>query len=337
MKTYRLPIRSWFSTGVVISGLLALTLPHAARCQITPEEASQIRTAIGDRIEALTILGGDYGLAGASFRSTGKFSFSENTDATLDITKLGGAGEIGDPQPMGTMGIGWQPRLQGNMGYIDATNHLHSPLLEGDQTKVTGYGLEFGGGARFWTTDRFSVAPTVMALYGHLSNSYTANSAFMQANQELAKQMGLIDWKIDTITVVTAANFQYVINWDRTIVTLSSEPIWFHTETLSSSNSHVTTHGDSGTWANKIDVDAPLGRLLWGHELRSGGYFSRTDLSGGLKSGLVVPYMYEAHARLVLDFLNQLWYTQWLGLGGSYVWGPNIKGWTFGVDVTFRF
>jgi hypothetical protein len=321
----------------VISALLALAPPHAAWCQITPDQASQVRTAIGDRIEALTILGGDYGLAGASFRSTGRFSFSENTDATLDVTKLGGAGEIGDPQPIGSTGIGWQPRLQGNMGYIDATNHLQSPLLAGDSSKLTGYGIEFGGGARLWTTDHFSVAPTIMALYGHMSNSYTANSAFMQANQVLAKEVGLIDWKLDTITVVTAANFQYILNWDRTIITLSSEPIWFHTETLSSSNSNVSAHGDSGTWANKIDVDVPLGRQLWGHELRSGGYFSRTDLYGGLKSGLVVPYMYEAHARLVLDFLNQLWYTQWLGLGGSYVWGPNIKGWTFGVDVTFRF
>jgi len=67
---------------------------------MTPSQASQIRDAIGDRIEALTILGGDSGTAAATFRSTGRFSFGETTDATLGITKFGGSGDIGDPQPI---------------------------------------------------------------------------------------------------------------------------------------------------------------------------------------------------------------------------------------------
>src|SRR5215469_2724751 len=188
----------WWRAADVAAAILVGLLPTGAQCQITPAQAAQLRNAIGDRVEALTILGGDYGIAGASFRSTGKFAFGESTDATVAVTKLGGAGDIGDPQPLGSLPVGWQPRLQGNMGWLDGTQHLHSILLEGATTEIRTYGIEFGGGARFWVNDRLSFAPNLVGLYGHTSETYTANSAFMRANLDAARQMGLVDWTVDT-------------------------------------------------------------------------------------------------------------------------------------------
>jgi hypothetical protein len=298
---------------------------------------SQIRNVIGDRIEALTVLGGDSGLASGNFRSTGRFPVEESTDASLGTTKLGGAGEIGEPQPLGALGIGFQPRLQGNIGSLDSTNYLHAPLLEGDISKFRGYELEFGGGARFWLSDHLSLAPTLMGIYGYMSNSYTANSAYMRANLARATELGVVDWDVNTWTLVTSLNVQYLFRLNRTIITLSSEPIYFHTGTLNSSTANLSVSGDSGSLADKIDVDIPLGEQLFGHELRTGGYFSRSDLFGDIDRGLDVRYFYELHGRLVLDFLNQLWKVQWLGIGASYFWGPNVTGWAAGADVTFRF
>lgn len=48
-------------------------------------------------------------------------------------------------------------------------------------------------------------------------------------------------------------------------------------------------------------------------------------------------HLYEIHGRLVLDFLDRLWKVNWLGIGASYAWGPNITGWTAGADVKFKF
>jgi hypothetical protein len=45
----------------------------------------------------------------------------------------------------------------------------------------------------------------------------------------------------------------------------------------------------------------------------------------------------EVHGGLVLDFLNQPWQAQWIGIGGSYFWGSNSNGWSVGGDVAFRF
>ena len=321
----------------LVAAMLVALLPAAAPCQITPAQASQLRDAIGQRIEALTILGGDYGIAAANFRSTGKFSFGESTDATVAVTKLGGAGDIGDPQPLGSLPVGWQPRLQGNMGWLNGTQHLHSGLVEGDVTQIKTYGIEFGGGVRFWTNDRFSFAPTLMGLYGHSSETYTANSAFMRANLDAARQMGLVDWTVDTWTVITGVDFQYLINLDRTIITLSSTPVYYYTRTFESSNVNLNVHGDSSTWANMIDVDIPLRVELYGHELRSGGYYRWTGFYGDLRDGLHQSNLSELHGRVVLDFLNQLWKVQWVGIGASYLWGPNITGWSAGLDVVFRF
>jgi len=333
----RFALEPLLRAGLIAGSVMLGLLPGYAHGQITPEAAKQIQNVIGEQADALTILGGDFGLASGNFKSTGTFKFEGNTDASLGLTKIGGTGEIGDPEPLGTLDIGFQPRLQGNIGFLDSTNYLHSPLLQGDISRLSGHEVEFGGGGRFWLTDRLSVAPTALALYGYMSNSYTANSTYMLMNLPRAKELGLVDWNVNTLTLVTSLNVQYLISLNRAIITLSSEPIFFHTATLTSSNENLNVNGDAGSLVDKIDLDVPLGKELFGHELRTGGYISRTDLFGDLRSGLDVPYLYELHGRLVLDFLGQLWKLQWLGIGASYLRGPNISGWEVGADASFRF
>jgi hypothetical protein len=132
-------------------------------------------------------------------------------------------------------------------------------------------------------------------------------------------------------------NFQYEYNWDRTVVTLSSDATYYHTGSLKSSNADINVGGDSEVWSNKVDIDIPLGRMLFGHELRTGGYLERTGLFGNVRGGLSTDYMNEVHGRLVLDYLNELWLTQWIGVGGSYYWGSNFTGWSFGIDFYLVF
>jgi hypothetical protein len=44
--------------------------PSTGQSQITPEQADQLRNVLGNRIEALTILGGDFGLSDGHYLST---------------------------------------------------------------------------------------------------------------------------------------------------------------------------------------------------------------------------------------------------------------------------
>src|SRR5690242_17835017 len=107
------------------ASVAALALPRATLAQF-----NQIKDVIGDRIEAVTILGGDYGISGASYRTDDK--------NTIDISKFGGSGDVGGsfPKPLfDDCPIKWQPRLQGNMGYLTAKNTFRSGDLEGDTSK----------------------------------------------------------------------------------------------------------------------------------------------------------------------------------------------------------
>jgi len=176
-----------------------------------------------------------------------------------------------------------------------------------------------------------------MGMYGHSENDYTANSVFGKANQGAASKLGLINWNVDTWTVRPALNLQYQYTWHRTIFTLSSDLTYYYTESFSSSSANVNVNGNSESWETKLDVDVPLGVELFGHELRTGGFFSRTELYDGLQNGLNTDYINEAHGRLVLDFLDQLWKVQYIGLGVSYMWSGDFNGWSIGADVAFRF
>jgi hypothetical protein len=291
---------------------------------------SQYRNTVGDRIEAATILGGDFGVTGASYKG--------DNGTTIDLQKFGGAGDVGDPRQLGNLPLAWQPVVQGNMGYLTAKRDFNSGTLQGAEIKDHDFSIQFGGGARFWLGDNFSIAPTVMGMYGNSVNTlYPNGNGFAQTNQPAAKAAGLVDYSADTWTIRPALDFQYNYLWRRTIFTLSSDPTYFHTESFSSSNPNVSVNGDSDTWMNKLDVDVPLGVELFGHELRTGGFISRTDMFGDLKNALNTDHLYEVHGRITLDYLNQLWKVQWLGLGASYLWGTGFHGFSIGADVQFRF
>ena len=320
--------------GAAVGAVLVVLFPGSAQCQITTAEARSIRSAIGNRVEALTILGCDFGLAGGTYRFTG------TNDGAVDVSKFGGDGDVGDPRTLGKLGdllIAWQPRLQGSVGYVDATSHLHSGPLSGGTNDVEAFAIQFGAGVRVWLTDRFSLAPSLMGMYGRTSSEYTATTALMQANVALANRMGLIGWSEDTWTLRPALNLQYQFTWDRTVYKLSADTTFFHTESFVSSSSEDVVNGNAGSLTDKIDVDVPLGSYLYGHELHTGGFLSRTELFGDLRDGLDAQHLYEIHGRLVVDVLNRLWKVQWMGIGGSYLWGTNFSGWTVGADLSFRF
>lgn len=321
-----------------LSALLLLSaLPTGAQAQLSHVQAIPIQNAIGARVEALTILGGDFGLSDGNFHSTGALRPARGGDLDTRVTKLGGDGDVGDPMPLGDLNIGWQPQIQGNVGHLESSNHLQGSQFAGDTSEFRTFAMEFGGGARFWTSQSFSFAPTLMVLYGRTDNDYTAQSAAGRRDLPELERLGLADWSVDTWSLRPALDIQYIVPVGRALITLSSDPTGFFTHGFARSNVYLRVGGDSGLVTNKIDLDIPLDIELHGHELRSGGYVSRTDLLGDLKEGLGVQHLNEVHGRIVLDFLSQLWKVQWLGLGASYIWGTNINGWTVGADVAFRF
>jgi hypothetical protein len=87
MKQHNSLVRSGPQCIVAIVSLAMSLLPGTGRCQISPNQANQIRTGIENRIEALTILGGDFGFADGSFKSRGKLQPGQaSTQVQSDVT-----------------------------------------------------------------------------------------------------------------------------------------------------------------------------------------------------------------------------------------------------------
>ena len=248
IKNHRCAV-SLFPCAGITAGALWLLTSVPAGAQLTPDQIGYFQNKIGNNVIASTILGGDFGVGGGAYNSGN----GGNNNVDLNVSKFGGMGDIYPIKPLGDTGIGWQPRLQGNMGYLTATRHYDSAsVLYGDQSETKTFAIQFGGGARFSFDDHFSIAPTFMGMYGHTENNFTANSVFGQANQAQARQLGLIDYTVNTWTVRPAMDFQYQCTWDRTIFTFSSEPTYFYTESFSGSSGHVDVNGNSVTCKIKL-------------------------------------------------------------------------------------
>ena len=325
-------VSAWLRSSVTFA-LPLLIATDAARCQTLNDFASNRARLNGTRAEALTILGGDYGIMGATY-SMDNFN---DRDVDLNVFKFGNYGDLGVPRPIGDSRIAWQPRLLGNFGYSKAEQDFTQGFLAGDEDKYKTVAVEFGGGARFWFGDHLSLTPTIAGIYSHIENDYNANSIFARKNYTAAENLGLINWTANTWTVRPGVELAYVYTWRRNVFTFSSDFGYFYTESFATSDSRIDFNGHSQTWKNKIDADVPLGIKLFGQELHSGGYFSRQELYGDIASGLNTEYLYEVHGRLVMDFLGKFWKLKWLGIGGSYIWGHNIDGWSVGADASFKF
>jgi hypothetical protein len=303
----------------------------AARGQALPPIPPDRLALIGERVEALTILGGAYGVGG------GAYTFRGGNSPDVSVTKLGGSGDVGPRQPLGLGDMTWNLSLGGNIGWISADAVIQQSVLAGNELGASTFGVEFGGGPRFWFNDHLSLAATISGMYGHVENTYTAKTPAGQQYEAAMIQAGWVNWKLDTWSVVPGADLQYVFMWGRTEWDINSTFTYFHTESFSSTSPVISVGGDSQTWVNKLDVDVPLGLEVFNHELHTGGFFSRTDMFGNLRTGLNSEYFYTINGRLVLDFLGRLWKVRWIGIGGSYFWGDKFDGWSLGLDMRFRF
>ncbi len=331
MKPSLYPAHSSFA-AVALTGLCAFVLQSPlALAQGLPAIPPETLSLLNDRVEALAILGGDYGASG------GAYTFRGGTGADLSVAKFGGGGDISSPMPTGLGNLKWNPTLSGNIGYISADGTVEREPLTGNTLEVSTFGLELGTGARFWFTEHFSLAPEVSGMYGHIENEFHALTPSGEEFEGPMTEAGWVNWTADTWSVVPSVNAQYLWNWGRVAFNFQSTFRYFYTESFDTSTPLVNVIGHSQMWENKLDVDVPLGCMVFGRELHTGGFLSRTELFGDLETGLNSSYLYTVNGRFVLDFLGKIWKLRWLGVGSSYFWSDTISGWSAGIDIRFKF
>ena len=299
-----------------------------ARAQVPPQAVAQLEAVISARVETGTVLGGDQSAA------SGIYTFRGGSVAELGISKIGGGGEVTAPMPLGD--FQWAPILLGNVGNMNAENRYDTGYLAGNGMNFDTYGVQAGGGGRLYFTDQFSVAATFSGIYGHTENTFISRNAIGDAINAAANGT-LVNWETETWSIVPATSVKYEWLWGRTVFAVQSGYTYYHTESFHSTSPLVDVNGSSHAWDNRLELDIPLGLTVLGQELRTGGFISRTELSGGIADGLKSSHIQTANARLVADLLGKVWAMKWVGVGATYYWGDNFNGWSAGVDLSFQF
>ena len=181
--------------------LISAPFPAFALSDPPPEIIDQLEHVTEQRVEAVTILGGDNGAVG------GFYKFTTTDDIELNITKLGGCGIIASPRSLGLVNIKWAPMLKGNIGYMTTNYRYGSGYLEGNTNYYDNYSLELGAGARFFFTEHLSMAPMVSAIYGHTENKFKpGNAAGDSFNAEFSGT--LVDWELENMVGYTLPGYK---------------------------------------------------------------------------------------------------------------------------------
>lgn len=315
---------------LILIFLISAPLSLYALPDPSPEIIDQLEQATEQRIEAVTILGGDNGAVG------GFYEFKTNDNIDLRITKLGGCGTVAHPRALGSGSIKWAPILKGNLGYMTANYNYKSGYLEGNSNYYDNYFAELGAGARFYFTEHLSTAPVISFIYGHTDNKFKPGNSLGDEFKAVFSGT-LVDWEMDTWTLVPSLDIKYTFNLKRTSFEFYSRYNFFHTEDFRSSSPDLKVNGNSQTWENKLDVDMPIGIKLMNRELHTGGFVAATGLFGDASDGFHENLIYTVNGRIVLDMLGKLWKTRWVGIGASYFWGEYFSGWAAGADLKLQF
>ena len=334
----RSTVRRWsgFSRDVLRSGtVLALVLTAGvARAQTLPPGAlEQLDHLVGSRVETFAVLDTQSGASGGTYTS-------KLNDTDLAITRVTGRGDVAEKRPLGDSGILWSPVLEGGVGYGTFENNFGTGALVGNQSTVDSLAVFLGGGVRFTVWEHLSLAPTFGVIYAHTENDFDARN---DAGRELLRLAGsdavndLVNWSADTFTLVPGIELRYRRLFGTIQLTLTSRFKYFHTEPIERSTSALSFESTSQWWFNEVDVEWRMPLYLWGRQLRTGGYFARSELFGGLEDSFGTSYFYQSGGRLVMDVQGLLWKLEYVGIGAGYFWSDQFSGWTIGAEISFAF
>jgi hypothetical protein len=303
----------------VAAAILALVLTSgAARAQTLPPGAlDQFDHLVGSRVETFAVLDTQSGASGGTYTS-------KVNDTDLSITRVTGRGDAGPKRPLGDTGLLWSPIIEGGIGYGTFHNHFDGGVLDGNKSTVTSLAAFLGGGVRFTIWEDWSLAPTFGIIYAHTENDFDARN---EAGQNVVRLAGsqansLVNWSADTITLVPGMEslFKY-----------------FNTQPIERSTTALSFESDSKWWLNEVDVEWRMPLYLWGRQLRTGAYFGRAELSGGVEDTLKTDHLYQAGGRFVMDIQGLLWHVEYVGVGAGYFWADKFSGWTLGAEISFAF
>jgi hypothetical protein len=284
------------------------------------------KRALEGRIDAVTVLSGSAGT------STGLFKWKSN-DIDLDIGKLNGLGDVGDPAPLGNSGLSWNFVLGGSLGSFTAHNKFIGTALDGNESRSSGGAISVEGGTHFYFPADFNSRATLGLIYGRTKNEFDATTS---AGQQVVNA-GLTDWVVDVFMLAPSIDLAWTPKVGAFTFQPSTRIIYFWSDQIHSNSELLDVGGSSWSWNNQMDVDYRTPLRLASYPIHLGAQFNRFDFGGEIRNGLKTDYFYSTEFRIVAELQGDLSFISFLGLAADYFWSNAFSGWSWGISFDLQF
>jgi hypothetical protein len=318
--------------ALLATALVALAGPALAWGQtLTPTQRQQLDEGVGDRVGALTVLASDQSAAGGLYGWRGN-------EERVDVTKFTWYVEFNedDPLPLGDTGIRWSAVYQGAMGYVEVNTEFPNTFLAGNHSTTKSLILGMGGGARFYLTEDFSVLPTFQLIYSYTRERFDSKNA----NGDLVQSASggeFVDWDVNQLTYSPQAEIRFRHRWGDWRLTVSSVYSYYQGQPVGSVPDVSAFESESNVWLNKADLEWWTPLFISHYQVRTGVFFQRQDLYGGVVNALLTDFVYAVGMRVVLDVQGYLPLCEYIGLGATYFWSNVFQGTSWGIEVSILF
>jgi hypothetical protein len=115
-------------------------------------------------------------------------------------------------------------------------------------------------------------------------NDFDAQNDLGRQVVQLAGSKGadnILNWSADTLTIVPGIEARYRHLFSPVQVTVRSLFKYFNTNPIERSTTALSFESSSEWWLNELDLEWRMPLYLWGRQLRTGAYVSRSEIFGG--------------------------------------------------------
>ena len=228
----------------------------------------------------------------------------------------------------------WKPVVQGTLGRLKLNNDL---IIDPDnrvESEWKSYSATLGGGIRFPLSKDWSILPAVDAGYAHLENEATYIGPVSTALQPLLSGK-LFDWTADAWLVNGHLALFYEHQFGNFTVNAHGGGTIGYIESYDSTHEIQEFSETVGSFNLKIDCAHPLGFAIAGDPISIVGHLGNNTILTDMHTSIDTSSIYETGLLLQADIARHGIPIKKVGLGGMFLWGENVIGWS--IKTTYRF
>jgi hypothetical protein len=308
---------------------------------IPPEDVDRLRAAARQQLQEMQYYDFVADFVSMNVNSdigSSHYEISGAGDSTMDKFQIPFTIDI-------DMGGDWKPFAAFNIGLFKSVSHVENlqDAFEFDvvipETNLVsqwqGISLFVGGGVSIPISEHWSFKPTIGFAWSYFENESEYSGPGAESLYRILNGLAT-DWEVDTYTSVTTLQVDYERDFDGLKLHLIEKIGWYYTRFDHHDQYLNDFTVEDALFTSRLDVENLFGLDVFDWELGWTTFVAhhRLDLGDSESTG-AVKYYNEVGGYFMTVMDKKILGVTRLRFGASYVFGPNIRGASFGLGFDF--